>query len=78
MSQNQASISQSEITRVKGLGFLWDKRTTDRFNGRVITRNGKITAKECETVAEAARRFGSGEVAMTTRLADDGDSGGSL
>ena len=68
MSQNQASISQSEITRVKGLGFLWDKRTTDRFNGRVITRNGKITAKECETVAEAARRFGSGEVAMTTRL----------
>ena len=68
MSQNQISIPQSEVTRVKGLGFLWDKRTPDCFNGRVITRNGKITAKECETVAEAARRFGSGEVAMTTRL----------
>ena len=68
MSQNKASVPQSEITRVKGLGFLWDKRTPDRFNGRVITRNGKITAKECATVAEAARRFGSGEVAMTTRL----------
>lgn len=35
MSENK--IPQSEITRVKGLGFLWDKRTTDRFNGRVIT-----------------------------------------
>lgn len=68
MSQNKASVPQSEITRVKGLGFLWDKRTPDRFNGRVITRNGKITAKECATVAEAARRFGSGEIAMTTRL----------
>lgn len=68
MSQNKASVPQSEITRVKGLGFLWDKRTPDRFNGRVITRNGKITAKECATVAEAAQRFGSGEVAMTTRL----------
>ena len=68
MSQNKASVPQNEITRVKGLGFLWDKRTPDQFNGRVITRNGKITAKECATVAEAARRFGSGEVAMTTRL----------
>lgn len=63
-----ASIPQSEITRVKGLGFLWDKRTPDKFNGRVITRNGKITAKECAAIAEAAQRFGSGEVAMTTRL----------
>lgn len=40
-------IPQSEVTRVKALGFLWDKRTPDRFNGRVITRNGKITAEEC-------------------------------
>ena len=65
---NSASVPQSEITRVKGLGFLWDKRTPDKFNGRVITRNGKITARECAAIAEAARRFGSGEVAMTTRL----------
>ena len=63
-----APIPQSEVTRVKALGFLWDKRTQDRFNGRVITRNGKITAEECHIIAEAAKRFGSGEVAMTTRL----------
>ena len=61
-------IPQSEVTRVKALGFLWDKRTPDRFNGRVITRNGKITAEECRVISEAAQRFGSGEVAMTTRL----------
>ena len=40
-----APIPQSEVTRVKALGFLWDKRTQDRFNGRVITRNGKITGR---------------------------------
>ena len=52
MSENK--IPQSEITRVKGLGFLWDKRTADRFNGRVITRNGKLTSDEQRAVAEAA------------------------
>lgn len=62
------SVSAEEITRVKGLGFLRDKRTPDLFNARVITRNGKITSDECRIVAEAAERFGSGEVAMTTRL----------
>lgn len=55
-------------TRVKGLGFLFDKRSQDRFNARVITRNGKITAEESKAIAEAAERFGSGEIAMTSRL----------
>lgn len=62
------SVPQSEVTRVKGLGFLWDKRTPDKFNGRVITRNGKITAQECAAIAQAAERFGSGEVTLTTRM----------
>lgn len=64
----KCTVSAEDVTRVKALGFLWDKTTEDCFNGRVITRNGKITAEECEAVAEAARRFGNGEVAMTTRL----------
>ena len=38
------------------------------FNIRVITRNGKITAEEQRVIAEAAERYGSGEVTMTTRL----------
>ena len=61
-------IPAEEITRVKGLGFLWDKTTPDCFNGRVITRNGKMTAKELAAVAEAAEKFGNGEVTMTVRL----------
>lgn len=65
-SENQ--VSKEEETKVKALGFLKDKRTPDKFNGRVITRNGKITAEEAKAIAEAAEKFGSGEVTMTSRL----------
>lgn len=61
-------LSPEEIKRVKGLGCLQDKRFPDVFNVRVITRNGKITAEEHRVIAEAAERFGSGSVTMTTRL----------
>ena len=61
-------LPAEEIKRVKGLGCLQDKRYPDVFNVRVITRNGKITADEHHAVAEAAEKFGSGAVAMTTRL----------
>ena len=64
----RGTIPPEEIKRVKGLGCLQDKRYPDRFNVRVITRNGKITAEEQRTIAEAAEKFGSGEVTMTTRL----------
>lgn len=63
-----AAVPPEEVTRVKGLGFLWDKNTPDCFNGRVITRNGKITADEMRAITEAAEKYGSGEVAMTSRL----------
>ncbi len=63
-----AQVSKAEETRVKALGFLKDKRTPDKFNGRVITRNGKITAQEAKAIAEAAQLYGSGEVTMTSRL----------
>ncbi|MBQ8858148.1 MAG: (4Fe-4S)-binding protein [Lachnospiraceae bacterium] len=61
------TISKEEIARVKGLGFL-NNKGTDEFNGRVITRNGKITSKQMITIAEAAEKFGNGEVVFTTRL----------
>lgn len=60
-------LSLEEIKRVKGLGCLQDKRYDDVFNVRVITRNGKITVAEHRSIADAAEKFGSGEVAMTTR-----------
>ena len=62
------ALPPEEIKRVKGLGCLQDKRYPDVFNVRIITRNGKITAEEHRVIAEAAERFGSGAVAMTTRL----------
>ena len=63
-----SKLSAEEIKRVKGLGCLQDKRYDDVFNVRVITRNGKLTSEEQVKVAEAAEKFGSGEVTMTTRL----------
>jgi len=62
-----AILLDSDIARVKGMGFLRDKTTEDCFNCRVITRNGKITTEEVRAIAEAADKFGSGEVAMTSR-----------
>lgn len=61
------TISAEDITRVKALGCLHNKGT-DNFNVRVITRNGKINAAENKKIAEAAEKFGSGDVVMTTRL----------
>lgn len=63
-----AGVSPEEVTRLKALGCLWDKRTADRFNVRVITVNGKITSAQHIAIAEAAQKFGTGEVTMTTRL----------
>ncbi len=65
--EKKEPLSPAEIKRVKGLGFLQQKGTR-KFNGRVITRNGKITAAESRCLTEAAEKFGSGEIAMTTRL----------
>ncbi len=66
--KNQPSVSPEEVKQVKGLGALWDKTTPDCFNLRVITRNGKITAKELTLIANLAKEYGNGVVAMTTRL----------
>lgn len=63
-----AKLSADEIKRVKGLGCLQDKRYDDVFNMRVITRNGKVTVKELSAIGEIAEKYGSGEVAFTSRM----------
>ncbi len=63
-----AAVTEEEKKAVKALGFLFDKNTADRFNCRVITRNGKITSEESRVISEAAAIYGSGAIAMTTRL----------
>jgi len=67
-NMTETKILPEEIKRLKGLGCLHDKRFKDIFNVRVITRNGKLTTAEHMKIAEAAEKFGSGEVTMTTRL----------
>ena len=61
-------ISPEEIKRVKLLGCLRDKRYPDVFNVRTITGNGRISTEQHRIIADAADRFGSGTVALTTRL----------
>ncbi len=67
MSENK-KLTSDQINGVKALGCLRDKRFDDVFNVRVITRNGKITSDEQRAIARAADLFGSGEVAMTSRM----------
>ena len=55
------TISAAEIKRVKAQGFL-NNKGTDLFNARVITVNGKITAQQTAVLAQAAEKFGNGEV----------------
>ena len=62
-----STLTPEQIKAVKALGFLQHKGTT-RFNGRIITRNGRITAQECAAIAEAAKRFGDGHMMMTPRM----------
>lgn len=60
-------VSKAEEKRVKGMGFLRNKGT-DNFSGRVLTKNGKVTADEQIAIGEAAKKFGNGNVVYTTRL----------
>ena len=62
-----AKLTGQEIARVKGQGFLLN-RGTENFSGRIVPAGGMLTADELSVIAECARRFGNGKVAMTSRL----------
>lgn len=61
------TIKPEDIKRVKALGFL-NNKGTDNFNGRIITRNGLISADQSIAIANAANKYGNGTVCYTTRL----------
>ena len=61
------TLAPEDIKRVKGMGFLQHKGT-NKFNGRIITRNGRITADETRAIADAAAKYGDGHIMLTTRL----------
>jgi dissimilatory sulfite reductase (desulfoviridin) alpha/beta subunit len=59
--------TDAEKKAVKGRGFLANSQGGG-FSARIITVNGVITHEQARTIAEAAEKFGNGEVAFTTRL----------
>lgn len=59
--------SAEEKKAVKGRGFLANSKGGG-FSARIITVNGVITHEQTRTIAEAAEKFGNGEVAFTSRL----------
>ncbi|MDD3221544.1 MAG: (4Fe-4S)-binding protein [Clostridia bacterium] len=61
------TIKPEEVKRVKGQGFL-NNKGTNLFSARVITVNGKLSVEQTRTIAEAAEKFGNGDVLFTTRL----------
>ena len=61
-------VKADDIKRVKALGFLHNRDTEDEFNCRVITENGSLTSEELEVIAAAARKYGNGSVAFTSRM----------
>ncbi len=61
------TVSKEDEKRVKGMGFL-NNRGTDLFSARVLTINGKVTAAQHRCMADAAEKFGNGNLLYTTRL----------
>ena len=61
------TVSKEDEKRVKGMGFL-NNRGTDLFSARVLTVNGKVTAAQHHCMADAAEKFGNGNLLYTTRL----------
>lgn len=61
------TVSKEDEKRVKGMGFL-NNRGTDLFSARVLTVNGKVTTAQQRCMADAAEKFGNGELLYTTRL----------
>ena len=60
------TLTQDDIKSLKGRGWLLNKGT-DTFSARVLTVNGKLKAEELRAVADAAAKFGSGDVTFTSR-----------
>ena len=61
------AITKEDIASVKGRGFLIN-RGTDCFSGRLVSVGGLFTAEDLLAVSECAKKIGSGEVALTSRL----------
>jgi len=61
------TISAEEKKALKGRGVILN-RDKETFIARVITEDSTLTSAQMEHLAEAARRYGDGRVAMTVRM----------
>ena len=60
-------ITDAEKKALKGRGYIMT-RDGEHFVARIITEDGVLTSDEMITAAQAAEKFGNGNVAMTTRM----------
>lgn len=68
LNQVPCTVSAEEVARLKAMGCLRDKTSSDCFNVRIVTCRGMITSLQARALADAAERFGNGRLAMTSRL----------
>lgn len=61
------TATPEERKTVKGEGYLSNKGG-ETFSARVITENGVRTARQIRKLAEAAEKYGNGNLTFTTRL----------
>lgn len=61
------TITAAEKKALKGRGYILTN-DGEHFVARIITVDGVLTARELSKLTEAAQTYGSGEIAMTTRL----------
>ena len=60
-------LTEQEKKQLKGRGYIMT-RDNEHFIARVITVDGVLNVEELKVLAEAARKFGDGRVAMTSRM----------
>ena len=60
-------ITDAEKKALKGRGYIMT-RDGEHFVARLITVNGVLTSSQFAAAAEAAEKYGSGQLAMTSRL----------
>ena len=60
-------LTEEMRKKVKGEGFL-SNNDGQHFSCRVITENGAITAEQLINVAEIAKKYGNGDISLTSRL----------
>jgi dissimilatory sulfite reductase (desulfoviridin) alpha/beta subunit len=61
------TISAEQRKKLKVQGFL-SNRDGEHFSVRIITENGVLNHKQLKTLSEAAEKFGSGDIAFTSRM----------